>query len=668
MPQETLPAPEPAPDTLVDLLRRQADRYEDKVAFIFNPDGSEEKSRLTYRELDVKARAIATNLQRQGAEGQRVLLMCRAGLDNITGFFGCLYAGAVPVPLDESWSSRRVEAVVPDARAGFVLVAPGTRRKIKDTIDGLTGGKLLRWCTTEVPPVYAEGWMMPDVDADTHAMLQYSSGSTRAPRASVLTHRNLMYNLETIRQAWGQIDERLFDDSATGVTGVSWLPHYHDMGLVGGALVPIDAGFTIVVMSPGAFLMRPLRWLEVMSRYRAPISAGPDFGYHWCVKRSTPEQRAGLDLSNWSIAITGGEPVRAATLRRFAEAFAPVGFRPEAFVPAYGLTEATLALSGVSETLETPETPDPSTTSDPSATSDPSGPAVFSGPLIHHIDRTSLGEDRVVAAPPDDAGAVALVGCGGLHGRHSIVIVDPETLRLREADEVGEIWITGPSVASGYWEKPEETEHTFSAFLADRPPGMAGGPYLRTGDLGFLRSGQLFITGRCKDLIIIGGVHYYPNDIEETVQECHPALLPARCAAFSVEPRRDFERLVVVQEVHRHRIGELDLAEVIDVIRAAIDKRHGIEASSVLLVRPQRIPTTSNAKVQRGQCKQLFLDDKLEPVAQWHAPPPPPVDETPAVLPRTPGRRLARFVATIVLRQLRERLEVDAESSEPTGN
>jgi acyl-CoA synthetase (AMP-forming)/AMP-acid ligase II len=430
--------------------------------------------------------------------------------------------------------------------------------------------------------------------------------------------------LDTIRQAWGQIDERLFDDSATGVNGVSWLPHHHDMGLVGGALVPLDAGLTIMVMSPGAFLMRPIRWLQAMSRHRAMVSAAPDFGYQWCVKRTTDQQRAELDLSNWSVAVTGGEPVRATTLQAFAEAFAPVGFRPAAFIPAYGLTEATLGLTGVSGSA---------------------------APLVEHIDRAALGEDRVVSATPGDAGTVALVGCGPLHGRHDVVIADPETGRLRGPDEVGEIWISGPSVAQGYWEKPEETEQTFAAFLAEPPAGVTPGPYLRTGDLGFFHSGELFVTGRCKDLIIIGGLNYYPNDIETTVQERHPALLAGRGAAFSVErQRRVSEQLIVVQEVHRHRADEAELAGVIDEIRAAITTHHQIEAHSVILVRAQRLPTTSNAKIQRGQCRQQFLDGDLEPVAQWHAPPP-PADDTLRATPPEATMKLARLLVGGLMRR-----------------
>jgi acyl-CoA synthetase (AMP-forming)/AMP-acid ligase II len=474
---------------LVELLRQQTERHRNKVAFSFSRDGDDENGiQLTYRELDLNARAVAASLQRQGAVGERVLVLWRPGLDCLAAYFGCLYAGAVPVPVDEQWASRRVATVVPDARAGFALATPETRAKIKTTVDGLVDRESLRWCSTDVVVDEADNWVAPDVDADTPAMVQYTSGSTRTPRGIVLTHDNMLHNLRLIRQAWDpDLDDPLFNNPAGGVTGVFWLPHHHDMGLIGGVLAPIDAGFTVALMAPGAFLMRPMGWLKAMSRHRAVVSAAPNFAFDLCVKRSTPQQRAELDLSNWSIAITGGEPVRAETLRAFADAFAPAGFKPEAFLPAYGLAEATLGVSGVSDS-----------------------PA----PVVEHIDRTALEGDRVVAAEPDDDGAVALVGCGRPRGGQTVVIVDPETRRLRRDDEVGEVWISGPCVAAGYWARPDETEQTFEAFLAADPdgcPGQYSGPYLRTGDLGFFRFGEVFITGRCKDLVIIRAATITPT-------------------------------------------------------------------------------------------------------------------------------------------------------------
>jgi acyl-CoA synthetase (AMP-forming)/AMP-acid ligase II len=335
-----------------------------------------------------------------------------------------------------------------------------------------------------------------------------------------------------------------------------------------------------------------MRWLEAISRNRGTFTTAPNFAYHLCVERSTPEERAGLDLSHWSTAMNGAEPVQAATLQSFAEAFAPAGFRPEAFCPVYGLAEASLLVSDGSES---------------------------SAPVVHHIDRTALGEDHVVDAAPEDPTAVALVGCGQPRGDQQVVIVDPETRRARGQDEVGEIWVAGASVAQGYWGKPEETAQTFSAFLAE----TGEGPFLRTGDLGFLRSDELFVTGRCHDLVVIDGHNYYPNDIELTVRDCHAALLPGRGAVFSVTPEHNgAEQLVVVQEVHG-QVGEAELTEIVDAIQAAVTEHHRIQAHSVVLVEHRRIPTTSSGKIQRGQCRQQYLDRDLETVAEWHAPSPP---------------------------------------------
>lgn len=564
--------------TLVDLLRRQADRHRDKAAFIFAPDGTEEQARLTYAELDRRARAIAAGLQQQGAAGRRVLTVCRPGLDSVAAYFGCLYAGAVAVPVQDRLA--RLALVAPDARAGFALADAETQDKLRARVDGFMK-RPLRWLAPEQPGADPDSWTPPDIDADTTTTLQYTSGSTRAPKGVVLTHANLMANLAAIHEAWGG------DEQAVTVY---WLPQHHDMGLIGGILEMVYVGCTTVLMSPAAFITRPMRWLEAMSRYRATGTTAPNFAYQLCVERSTAEERAALDLSQWSTAMNGAEPVQATTLRDFAQAFAPAGFRPEAFLPVYGLAEATLLVSGGSDA---------------------------DAPVVRHIDRTALGEDRVVEITDaaDDPGVVELVGCGRPRGGQQIVIADPDTRRRREADQVGEIWISGPNVARGYRGKPEDTEQTFGAYLAD----TGEGPYLRTGDLGFLRAGEIFITGRCKDLIIIRGNNYYPNDIEKTVQGSHPALLSGRGAAFSIAPKPgDGEELVVVQEVSPSA-DAAGFTTVLEKIKAVIIRHHGIGVHAVALVEPGSIPTTSSGKIQRQAARQRFLDGGFTVLAEWRA-------------------------------------------------
>jgi acyl transferase domain-containing protein/acyl-CoA synthetase (AMP-forming)/AMP-acid ligase II/acyl carrier protein len=617
--------------TLLDLMRWGAGRYRDKVAFDYCHYSSargeapgEVHSRLTYHELDIKARAIASTLQRQGAAGERVLVLCPSGLDFIAGFFGCIYAGAVAVPVHPPVRNRvigRVASIVADAQAGFVVSTAELHAELKAVVDDLADGSSSQWCAADVvSPAAAAEWVVPDVDAGTAAFLQYTSGSTSSPKGVVVTHRNLLHNLDAIRRAWGYGDDNAIS--------VFWLPLHHDMGLIGSILEAIYVGCTSFLMPPEAFIERPMRWLEALSRHRGTITAAPNFAYELCVECSSAEERAALDLSSWSTAMCGAEPVRAATLQRFADAFRPAGFRPEAFNPVYGLAEATLLVSGASDWVV---------------------------PVVRHVDGVALREHHVVNVPSEHPAATPFVGCGRALRGHEIVIVDPVTRRPSAAGEVGEIWHAGGSVAQGYWGRPVETEETFSAFLASTGADTGKGPFLRTGDLGFQLEGQLFITGRLKDLIVIRGRNYYPEDIEATAQDSHSALLRGRGAAFSVTPRSSpAEQLVVVQEVDRNQIGDVDVSEVIAAIRTAITDHYQIRPYAIVLVEPSRIPTTSSGKIRRSRCRQRFLDDDLEIFAQWHTPSllgphptAPPGDAAPGGDGRGAGEIAARLVSQL---------------------
>ncbi|MEO6792414.1 MAG: fatty acyl-AMP ligase [Mycobacterium sp.] len=597
---------DPTTPTLVDLLRRQADRHGDKLAFTFTVDGQSEQGRLTYRELDVRARAIAANLQAQGVAGRRVLVICRPGLDSVAAYFGCLYAGAVAVPVQDRLV--RLMAVVPDARAGHVLADAETQTRVRAAVDAMVR-RPLQWSLPDAAPEDAQRWTAPDIDGDSIAMMQYTSGSTRTPKGVVLTHANLLSNLAAIHEAWGGNDNDI---------AVYWLPQHHDMGLIGGILETVYVGCSTVLLSPAGFITRPIRWLETISRYRATMTAAPNFAYNLCVERSSPAERAALDLSSLATAMNGAEPVHAQTLRRFTEAFAPSGLRPDALMPVYGLAEATLLVSGGSQ---------------------------HDLPVIRWVDRGALGEGRVADADPDAAGTVDIVSCGRPRGGQRIVIADPETRRLRDADEVGEIWIAGPSVATGYRGKPEDTEKTFGAYLADTREG----PFLRTGDLGFLHNGELFITGRCKDLIILAGNHHYPNDIEASVQSCHPVLLAGRGAAFSVtSDAGTSEQLVVVQEVARQRIRETDLPHLVAAAGAALAKHHGVAPQRFVLVDQMTIPTTSSGKIQRGRCRQMYLDGELASLFDWTAP-----EGSDAVDPQAAAKRAALIQQAVAQHHLK---------------
>ncbi|HZC93007.1 MAG TPA: beta-ketoacyl synthase N-terminal-like domain-containing protein, partial [Mycobacterium sp.] len=573
--------------TFLDLVRQRAETYRDKTAFDYcrySPDG-EEHSQLTFGELDIRARATASVLQQMGATGERALVLCPSGLDFIVAFFGCIYAGAVPVPVHPPVRARvigRVASIVHDTKARFTVTTAETQAKFQNAIDGMADGAAMQWCAVDDIAVSADEWASPDIKPDATAMLQYTSGSTGSPKGVVVTHGNLLHNVEAIRTAWGDGHDR--------ARGVFWLPLHHDMGLIGGILASIYVGATSYFIPPESFIERPMRWLEALSRNAGTITAAPNFAYQLAIDHSSPEERAALDLSKLSTAMCGAEPIRAATLQRFMDAFAPAGFRPEAFDPVYGMAESTLLVSGRADRT---------------------------APVVRHLDSDALRDHRIVPVAPEHPDAASFVGCGHAQHGHETVIVDPATGRPSAADEVGEIWLAGGSVANGYWGKPSETAETFNVFLA----GSGRGPYLRTGDLGFHLDDELFVSGRLKDLIVIRGRNHYPEDIEATVQDSHEALLRGRGAAFSITLDSDpGEQLVVAQEVDRYRAGDIDTDEIIAAIRTAVTEHHEIQPHAIVLTEPSTIPTTSSGKIRRSRCRQRFLDDDLTAIARWQAP------------------------------------------------
>ncbi|HKH43577.1 MAG TPA: fatty acyl-AMP ligase, partial [Thermoanaerobaculia bacterium] len=444
----------------VEVVRTRAADTPQAVAYTFLADGDVEAARLTYAELDRQARGIAAALQEAGAAGERVLLLFPSGLEFIAAFFGCLYAGAVAVPAYPPRSARglpRLRAILGDARPWVILTTAEIAGRARGLLGGIADLAPLAWLTTEGLDARADDWREPAIDGDTLAFLQYTSGSTATPKGVMVSHGNLLHNEEMIRRAFAQSEESVV---------VGWLPLYHDMGLIGNVLQPLYLGARCVLMTPVAFLQQPLRWLAAISRYRGTTSGGPNFAYELCVRKIGEEQKAGLDLSSWRLAFNGAEPVRAETLERFAAAFASCGFRREAFYPCYGLAEATLFAAG--------------------------GEAGVA-PEVREVLPAPLEQGRVEEKP----GGRALVGCGRAWMDQRVEVVAPESGVPVEAGRVGEIWIAGPSVARGYWGNPEATESDFRALLAGEP---AAGPFLRTGDLGFQLGGELFVTGRLKDL------------------------------------------------------------------------------------------------------------------------------------------------------------------------
>jgi myxalamid-type polyketide synthase MxaB len=564
--------------TLVDLVRCRAEQQPDKLAYSYLENGDTEKARLTYGELDLQARAVATFLQTVASPGDRALLLYPPDLGYVTAYLGCLYAGIVAVPAYPPRPNRpptRIQGILDDAEPTLVLTTTAILDNARRFLADLPGKA--RWLATDhVQADLAGRWRDPRVGPGTLAFLQYTSGSTAAPRGVMLTHAHLIHNLGVIHRAFG---------TSPDTRGVSWLPLYHDMGLIGFLLEPLFCGGSCTFLPPAAFLQRPLRWLEAISRTRGDISGGPNFAYEVCAEKITEEQKARLDLSCWRLAFNGAEPVRPETMDRFAEAFACCGFRREAFYPCYGMAETTLMVSG----------------------GDAAAP-----PVVRTFNPHALGEDRIQRVPDGTEDGKRLAGSGAPRPEMTVRIIDPNTLLPCPPDRVGEIWVSGPSVALGYWNRPEPTEQTFHGRVA----GEGETTYLRTGDLGFLNAGELFITGRRKDLMIIRGRNHYPQDIEWTVQNCHPALQSDACAAFSVDVAEE-ERLVVVQELQRTSRGA-NLDEVFTAIRQAVAQYHELDVYAIRLLRMASIPKTSSGKIQRHACKAAFLKDEFpEEIGRW---------------------------------------------------
>ena len=567
--------------SFVALLRHRASAQGQQTGYLFLRDNDPEKDLdlLSYAQLDQKARAIASALQATGEPGQRVLLLHQPGLHFIAAFYGCLYAGAIAVTTYPVHRGRLKQALpkicslLKDSECSTMLtteeMAVGFAEAWKEVIDERCPRII---ASDTLCASGAEKWHAPAVGRDSVAFLQYTSGSTSSPRGVAVTHGNMLHNSELIARGF---------ESDSRSMGISWLPPYHDMGLIGGVVKPLFVGFPVVILSPYTFLQQPFRWLQTITKVRATVTGGPNFAYDLCVRKVTPEQRSRLDLSSWKIAFNGAEPIHPETMERFSALFSSCGFNPKAFYPCYGLAESTLYVTG--------------------------GKAL-AGPKYIHVDRSELEQGKAVAAKPNDGDAKMLVGCGHAAAEQKVVIVDPQTRRKCPDGSVGEIWVSGPSVAAGYWNRPQESAKVFCARLADDGKG----PFLRTGDLGFLQKGELFVTGRIKDLIIINGRNLYPQDVEITAQASHPALQPFGGAAFCVEHESQ-ERLVIAQEVQREFL-RADSAEMMAAIRQAIVRDYDVQAYAVALLKPGQVPRTSSGKVRRSLCKASLMAGELETV------------------------------------------------------
>jgi acyl-CoA synthetase (AMP-forming)/AMP-acid ligase II len=564
---------QPASRSLVELLRQRASIQSDAPAYTFLESGEREGASLTWGELERRSRAIAAEIVARVPARSRVLVMCPPGLDFVAAFFGTVFADTIAVPTyppaggQPDRIAERIRGMVRDAGVALVVAPAALAARVEPIQTVVPELRGVPWLSVDsASDGAADGWRDPNVRSADIAFLQYTSGSTSAPRGVMVTHGNLLHNL--------RCSAALAGHDATSAS-VSWLPVNHDMGLIEGVLQPAYSGFPAYLMSPAAFLQRPVRWLRAISRLRATHSGAPNFAYDLCVRRVGDDDRRTLDLSSWRTAFNGSEPVRRSTLESFQRAFGECGFRWTAFRPAYGLAEATLLVASSA-----------------------------SGAGLTFDDSRAASE-------------ASLVGAGSPADDMRVLIVDPVTRVKCRDGSVGEIWISGSSVAAGYWQRPQETCDTFGASLAS-----GEGPFLRSGDLGLRRDGQLFVTGRLKDVIIIRGSKHYPHDLEITAERAHPSIRPGCCAAVAVQSA-DEEAIALLAEVDPRRLSEheetrgLMLSLTIDAIREAIASTHRVQLRAVALLPAGTLPKTTSGKLRRYLCRTAFLTGALPSVAEW---------------------------------------------------
>lgn len=576
--------------TILDVLRWRALHEPDFLGYTFLTDGEEAEVSLTYRELDRRAKSISAMIRSIGAQGQPILIALPSCLEFIATFFGCLYSGSIAVPIYPPRPNRSVErfaVIARDSGATVVLTLESVRSRIEADISEVDGLEDLTWVTVdrayEATEATPEDWARPDPHIKQLALLQYTSGSTAKPKGAMVSHDNIMHNSHVLSE---------IHRFSSASVGVGWLPMTHDMGLIANTIQPLYSGFRYIFMAPEHFLVKPIRWLGAIFRYKATASGGPNFSYDYCSERIRPELRDELDLSSWDLAFNGAEPIRHETIERFSAEFSRCGFRREAFYPCYGLAESTLIVTGGSRR---------------------------SPPVEININSDQPGLESACRPGKNADSNRVLVGCGEPWLGQQVLIVDPETSQRCPDGHVGEIWISGPSVTQGYWNRRAETERVFGGYLQD----TGDGPFLRSGDLGFLYDGNLFVSGRLKDLIIVGGTNHFPVDIEMTVEKSHKAIRKNCVAAISTN-LEGIERLVIVAEIDRHfaakrmnhcdEIGDessLGREGILTAIREAVSQNHELRPHDICLVKQSTIPRTSSAKIQRHVCRQQYLAGEL---------------------------------------------------------
>lgn len=559
--------------TIVNVLQYRAKLQGDKVAFIYLKDGETETASITYRELNKEAQRVAASLQARGLNGKQVLLLYPSGIEFIKAFVGCLYAGAIAVPATAPRNKRalgRLRSIIEDATPQLVLTSTSVLNNIQVDIIGTDLGSIKCITLDILTQNETQKWQPMPLTGRSLAFIQYTSGSTADPKGVMIDHSNLLANNRMIRNAFNSPENNVF---------VSWLPMFHDMGLLGNMLQIIYTGAKCIFMPPEAFLMKPLRWLQAIEKYQAITSGGPNFAYDLCLRRISDAQLSKLNLDSWKIAYVGAEPVRAATMSKFEERFAPTRLKKSTLYPCYGMAEACLFISG-----------------------NKSG----SGAIREYFNTVALSNGiATLTHETNDSHSRTLVSCG--HGwlGLEIKIVDPSTCSLLPNSRVGEIWVSGDNIVQGYWNNPEATENTFNATIQGNPKQR----YLRTGDLGFIHKGSLYISGRLKDLIIVAGRNHHPVDIEHTTEQCHEVIRPGGTAVFSVD-MEDRENLIVATELER-TARNIDIQAIEKTIRSAISIEHDLMVHDIVFLKPATCPKTSSGKVMRHACKLAWQQHKL---------------------------------------------------------
>jgi len=558
----------------------RATRTPNKTVFIQLNEACEETSNLSYRKLIHNSIGVSKQLLEHHKKGDRCLIAIPGGAEFITAFLGCILSGIIAVPTilpKRNKPNSRFWSIVQDSNPVCMLTSNDTRELVESQLEASENTTHIKnIVNVEISNTEYPLYGLPEIHPDDIAFLQYTSGSVGRPKGIMVSQKNLFHNSGIIKRSFNHTSK---------LVSVSWLPPFHDMGLIGCMLQPIFVGGVTIIIQPTDFIRNPSLWFQAISKYKATTVGCPNFGLDYCVEKITEPDVNTMDLSSLKVLFCGSEPVRENSLRSFAEKFSSLNFKNEVFLPCYGLAEATLMVSGISQTEE---------------------------PGFFYANRIKLSVNQIVVKTSDYHNMITYFSCGRTWNHTEVFIVDPNTRALLPENMVGEVYVMNDSVCKGYWNKPEETDEVFNAFTKDNHKG----PCLRTGDLGFLSNNQLFITGRLKELIIVRGVNLIPNDIENVVDKCHPALQGNGCAVFSIEHKNN-EQLVVVQEIKRVYINNFNQDEIVQAIQSAVAEHFDASVYAIVVIYPMGLPKTTSGKIQRIECRKLYLEDNLRIVFSW---------------------------------------------------